>query len=98
VSTQATDYDVYIRDTGFDPSDQEIEVGDTVWWTNDDDFGDPHSSTSNQGYWDTGAIPFGYTSGLTFPFAGTFPYHDKYFGFQGTIVVKPAPPQAPLLT
>ena len=94
----AMDWDVSITDAAFDPDYLDIEVGDTVWWTNDDDFGDPHTSTSDQGSWDTGIIPFGFEISVTFGFAGTFPYHDTEVGFTGTIVVTQPPPPQPLIT
>jgi hypothetical protein len=88
-----------MMDYGFDPSYLEIQVGDTVWWTNEDDWGDTHSTTSNQGLWDSGPVPFGYSVYLTFPYAGTYPYYCKYCYMSGTIVVlAPAPPPKPSLT
>jgi len=90
-SAQSNEYSVSITDTTYVPNYLEIQPGDTVWWTNDDPFGDPHSSTSNQGYWNSGTVYYGYTVGITFPIEGTFPYHDTYFGYQGTIVVTQVP-------
>jgi plastocyanin len=97
--SRATDYDVWMLDTGFSPSYQEIQVGDTVWWTNDDDWGETHTTTSTQGLWDSGPVPFGYSVYLTFTYAGTFPYRCSYCYMSGTIVVlAPAPPPKPILT
>jgi plastocyanin len=97
-SVDAAEYDVYMYDYGFDPSSLQIQVGDTVWWTNDDDWGDPHTSTSTQGLWDSGEVQWGYSVGLTFPYAGTFPYRCSICYISGTIVVlAPAPPPKPIL-
>lgn len=94
-SAKAATYYVYVDEYGFDPGYQEVQVGDTIWWINVDSWGDPHTSTSSQGYWDSGAIPNGYYVSLTFPYAGTYPYYDQYTGANGTIVVKPPPPPPP---
>jgi hypothetical protein len=96
---RATEWDVYMSDDGFDPSYQAIQVGDTITWINDDDWGDSHTTTSTQGYWDSGEVPFGYSISLAFPYTGTYPYYDEYTGNTGTIVVNPPPPPPrPILT
>jgi plastocyanin len=99
VSAKAAIYYVYVDEYGFDPGYQELQVGDTIWWINVDGWGDPHTSTSSQGYWDSGTVPYYYYYSLTFPYAGTYPYYDQYTGFTGTVVVKaPPPPPALILT
>jgi plastocyanin len=95
---RAAEHDVWMLDYGFDPSYLQVQVGDTVWWTNDDDWGDTHSTTSTQSLWDSGPVAWGYSVGLTFTYAGTFPYYCKYCYMSGTIVVlAPAPPPRPSL-
>lgn len=99
VPASAATFYVYMDENGFDPSYQEIQVGDAVLWINSDSWGDPHTTTSSDGYWDSGPVPFGYYVSVTFPFAGTFPYYDQFTGATGTIVVSaPSPPPPPLLT
>ncbi len=96
-SAGAADHYVSMSLYAFNPSDLEIQVGDTVWWRNDDYFDEIYSSVSTQGYWDTGEIYPGERVGVTFPVVGTFPYQDPVyalFGMKGTIVVNPATPQA----
>ena len=51
----AADYYVSMSFYEYNPSYLEIQVGDTVWWRNDDFF-DIYSSVSTQGYWDTGDL------------------------------------------
>jgi hypothetical protein len=85
--------------TGFSPGYLEIQVGDTVWWTNDDASGDPHTTTSTEWLWDSGPVLWGYSVGLTFPYSGTFPYRCSYCYISGTIVaLAAAPPPKPILT
>lgn len=94
-SAGAADHYVSMSFYAFSPSYLEIQVGDTVWWRNDD-FDEIYSSVSTQGYWDTGEIYPGDRVGVTFPFVGSFPYQDPVFtlfGMKGTIIVNPATPQ-----
>jgi len=94
-SAGAADHYVSMSFYAFNPSYLEIQVGDTVWWRNDDFF-EVYSSVSTQGYWDTGDLEPGETAGVTFPFVGSFPYQDYFYGIlgmKGTIVVNPATSQ-----
>jgi plastocyanin len=91
----AADYYVSMSFYDFNPSYLEIQVGDTVWWRNDD-FMEIYSSVSTQGYWNTGEIYPDEIVGVPFPFVGDFPYQDPVYamlGMKGRIVVKPATPQ-----
>lgn len=58
----------------FSPNPIRITAGSTVTWTNTT--GPTHTSTSDTGAWTTGNIAPGTTSSaVSFPTAGTFPYH-----------------------
>jgi len=71
----------------FAPDQVEIAVGGTVTWTNTDSVA--HTSTSDQGSWDSGAVAPGGQFSSTYPTAGTFPYHCAIHpGMVGTITVR----------
>jgi plastocyanin len=58
----------------FRPDPLQIKAGDTVTWTNN--AGTTHTATSDTGAWDTGNLaPAATSSAVSFPTAGTFPYH-----------------------
>jgi len=59
--------------TAYTPNPVSIAVGGTVMWTNNDST--THTSTSDGGVWNSGAIAPGRTFSQTFSTAGTFPYH-----------------------
>jgi plastocyanin len=85
-------------DWTFSPASLQIQVGDTVTWTNEDnlDFHDSYCS----GIWYSGPLDYGQQWSLMFPVLDTFSYEDsRYYivGMTGTIVVGQAVP-APLLT
>jgi plastocyanin len=63
---------VTIRDFSFTPADLTVSVGDTVTWTNDDDFA--HTVTSRDGLFDSGDLAGGQTFQFTFTEPGTYPY------------------------
>ena len=63
-----------------------IKAGTTVTWKNADDT--THTSTSNNGVWDTGIIAPGASSKpVTFSTAGTFPYFCQVHPMTGEIIV-----------
>src|ERR1051325_275209 len=93
----ATDWDVSMTEDAFDPAYLEVYLGDTVWWWNDDFF-DFHSTRSYSYPWNSGGVPPGYGVHLTVTRLGTFDSVDTYFGYWGTLVVKPALPPAPTLS
>jgi len=72
----------------FNPGTLTVSAGTTVTWQNND--GITHTSTSNNGVWDTGNIAGGTSKTLTFSNAGTFKYHCAIHGpsMSGTIVVQ----------
>lgn len=90
--------DVKIRDFGFDPSPKIIGVGDTVRWTHvriAPGFGSRyHSTTSDQGLWDSGRLGPGGEFTRTFATLGTFPYHCTLHPvtMKGQIIVVEDPP------
>jgi plastocyanin len=65
--------DVSIENFAFGPGEISISVGDTVLWTNDES-SITHTSTSDDGLWDSGNIPAGSRFEHTFDEAGTFAY------------------------
>src|SRR5262245_35558394 len=64
---------VEISGFAFVASTVAIAVGDTVTWTERD--GAFHTTTSDTGLWNSGALPFNGTFSFTFTNAGNFPYH-----------------------
>ena len=74
----------------FSPNPIQITVGSTVTWTNAT--GPTHTATSDAGAWTTGSIAPGTTSAaVTFPTAGTFPYHCAIHpSMTGTVIVSAA--------
>ncbi len=76
----------------FEPATITINVGDTVTWRNTDDV--PHTSTSDDGVWDSGALAPGEEFSFTFEEAGTYPYFCEFHpGMEGTVVVQEAAQQ-----
>lgn len=76
----------------FDPKEIAIAVGDSIHWDWDD--GEPHSTTSDTGVWDSGVkTGTGESFDRAFLSAGVFPYHCAIhgatggFGMSGTISV-----------
>jgi plastocyanin len=72
----------------YSPSTLTVSKGTTVTWQNND--GVTHTSTSDDGLWDTGNIAPRTSKGVTFSNAGTFKYHCTIHGpnMSGTIVVR----------
>jgi plastocyanin len=76
---------------GFDPSDLQVQVGDTVVWTNQGST--DHTVTAEGGAFDSGMIGPGDTFEYTFDEVGTFSYHcDPHPWMKGTVKVSEAPP------
>lgn len=65
--------DVSIENFAFGPNAITISVGDTVSWTNDES-STAHTTTSDDGLWDSGSLGGGGTFEHTFDDAGTFDY------------------------
>ncbi|HET8629075.1 MAG TPA: plastocyanin/azurin family copper-binding protein [Thermomicrobiales bacterium] len=75
----------------FGPQTLTVAVGDTVTWRNTSDV--PHTSTANDGAWDSGNVAPGQSFSFTFTRAGTYAYYCQYhraMGMVGTIVVQAA--------
>lgn len=73
----------------FTPETITVNVGDTVTWSNTTQA--PHTSTSDDGVWDSGNIAPGETYSFTFEEAGTYGYFCAYHEDQvGTVVVQAA--------
>jgi len=64
---------VTIVDFNFQPSSVTVGVGDTVTWTNNGP--STHTSTSDNGVWDSGNLSVNQSFSHTFDTAGTFGYH-----------------------
>lgn len=80
---------VVIQNFSFMPPSLTVPVGATVTWTNQDTA--PHTSTSDTGVWESGALSTGQSFSFTFNQPGTFPYHCMIHpGMLGTVVVQTA--------
>jgi plastocyanin len=83
---QADSGSVTIQNFAFNPSPLNVPVGSTVTWTNAD--GSAHTTTSDNGAWDSGALSNGAHFSFTFTQAGTYTYHCAIHSYMhGTIVV-----------
>ena len=94
-SARAENYVVQIVDNAFRPSSLYITEGDTVTWAQQATLFN-HTTTSDDGLWNSGAMGAFETFDWTFNSPGEFPYHcqfhatdlgDEWFGMTGTIVV-----------
>ena len=75
-----------IADFAFSPDPIEINAGDTVTWTNEDDFA--HTVTADDDSFDSDNIDGGGTFEQTFDEAGEFAYHCAIHNqMTGTVVV-----------
>jgi len=73
--------------TAFAPSPVTVAVGGTVTWTNNDTT--THTSTGNNGAWNSGNIAPGGRFSTTFSSAGSFTYHCTIHpGMVGTVTVQ----------
>lgn len=85
----AQEYDVTMESIEFNPGNITIEVGSTVTWTNEDPV--EHTTTADNGEWDSDLMGQGDTFNHTFEEAGTFPYHcipHQAQGMTGAIIVE----------
>jgi plastocyanin len=73
---------VHIANMAFDPDPVAINAGDTVEWVWDEG---GHSTTADDGSWDSGVLNKGAKYSQTFPTAGTFPYYCKIHGGPGGV-------------
>jgi plastocyanin len=67
-SARCATHDVSIVGFAFDPPSVSINTGDSVRWTEKD--GAFHSSTSDDGLWDSGSLPFNGQFSFQFSSAG----------------------------
>ena len=78
---------VSIENLKFRPTPVEVEVGDTVVWTNNDER--EHSVTADDGAFDSGKLRNGKTFSKTFDKAGKYAYSsDPSPRTKGVVVVK----------
>ena len=85
--------DVSIQGFAFIPQDLTVTHGTTVRWTNLD--GAPHTSTSDDGIWDSGTLTTGQTYTFAFGPSGTYPYHcEIHPTMTATITVEDTVPSA----
>jgi plastocyanin len=69
------------------PNPVTISAGSTVTWTNNDTIA--HTSTSDNGAFDSGAIAAGGKFSFTFNTKGTFPYHCTFHpGMVASVIVQ----------
>ena len=76
---------VSIQPDAFNPKTVTAPQSATVIWTNTD--GIAHTSTSDDGFWDSGNIAAGHTFSVTFRNAGGYGYLCTIHGFTGTVRV-----------
>lgn len=73
ISLPGATHTVRISNFAFSPADLTVNPGDIVNWVNDD--AAPHTSTSEQGRWDSGTLNQGQNYSATFSVAGLLPYY-----------------------
>src|ERR1051325_7650141 len=92
----AVTVDVTVNNAFFSPQTVNVQVGDTVPWTNNSGF---HSVTADDNSFEKAASSSPWTFTHTFSTPGSFGYHCSVHGFPGggmfgTVVVGGAAPQA----
>ena len=88
-STDTPPNTVTMTGSEFHPKTLTVSKGTEVTWLNDD--GRTHTSTSDNGVWDTKDIEAGKSKKTPFNTVGTFSYHCFYhgaMGMVGTIIVQ----------
>ncbi len=95
IPVQADTVNVDITIFTFVPDSVRILVGETVRWINHDT--DMHTSTSDNGVWDSGNLATGEQFSFTFDSTGVYPYHcEIHPSMTGKIVVhEPVPALTP---
>lgn len=79
---------VSIEALAFGPAELTVAAGTTVTWTNDE-AGIPHTTTSDDGVWDSGTLQPGGSFSFTFDEPGSYPYSCTIHpSMSGTIVVE----------
>lgn len=84
----SSDNEVVMRQTSFDPVEIVVPVGSTVTWTNDDTIS--HTTTANDGTWDSDTMSPGDTFEYTFDTAGDYEFFCSIHpsSMRGTIRVE----------
>lgn len=78
---------VVIRNFSFQPAQLRVSPGTRVTWVNCD--ADPHTSTADNGAWDSQLLTTGALFARTFDRAGSFAYHcDPHPFMTATVVVE----------
>lgn len=99
-STGAAQASVTIVNSSFSPATIAVPMDTAVVWTNQDGFA--HTTTSEQGVWDSGALGTGQSFSFSFTSPGAFPYFCAIHTFmRGTVIVEapaPTPTDTPLPT
>lgn len=84
-SAQAILWEVEIEDYNFVPGRLHINPGDAIEWRNRDAIS--HTSTSDNGVWDSGLLAQNETFTYTFNLEGVYPYHCSPHPFMVDTVV-----------
>lgn len=80
---------VVIRDFAFRADCIRIAPGQSVTWVNEEPGTDAHTSTSDDGRWDSPLLQPGDSFTVTFEQAGRFPYHcTPHPTMQGVVLVE----------
>ena len=100
-TASAADHTISIKNVQYNPNSLTINAGDSVTWVNNESDGTVHSSTSDDGLWNSPDLSPGSTFSFTFTTAGTFSFHCRFHtSMTGTITVVggsggPPPPPPP---
>ena len=82
---------VKIIDFAFTPRNMQVRVGDTITWTNNGTM--VHTSTANNGHWNSGNLAPGASFTFRFMTAGLFPYRCNLHPLQMTGNVRVVAPE-----
>ena len=78
---------VVMANVAFSPASITVSAGTMITWQNND--GVNHTSTSDNGVWDTGTVAPGQSKTTVFNTKGTFPYHCNVHPMMtGTVIVQ----------
>jgi len=89
----AAGHSVSIVDFAFNSASLTVAVGDTVTWTNTGKTA--HTSTADNGAWDSGTLQPGASFSHTFTTAGTFSYHCNIHPFMMAMITVTGATAAP---
>jgi plastocyanin len=81
---------VAIRDFSYQASEVRVKAGSSITWVNCESAGtEPHTSTSDQGAWQSPLLAPGEAFTRTFDTPGVFPYHcDTHPFMTGSVTVE----------